>query len=69
MTNEEADELLANNPWAKWSDARELLQQAAELGAAKPRLTNAQRAALRIVLRHYGDDVRVRPLAALLERA
>jgi hypothetical protein len=37
MTNEEADELLRNNEWCKWSDARELLQEAAEIGAAKER--------------------------------
>jgi hypothetical protein len=37
MTNEEADQLLANNPWAKWSDARELLLTAAEMGAKRER--------------------------------
>lgn len=33
MTDEQADELLRNNDWAKWSDARELLLEAASIGA------------------------------------
>jgi hypothetical protein len=37
MTDEEADELLLNNDWAKFSDARELLQTAAHLGAMAER--------------------------------
>jgi hypothetical protein len=32
MTRQEADELLKNNDWSKWSDARELLQTAAHIG-------------------------------------
>ena len=37
MTDKEAEELLDNNPWAKYSDARSLLKQAAALGAAAER--------------------------------
>ncbi len=37
MTDEQADELLRNNDWAKWSDARELVLIAAGLGAAAER--------------------------------
>jgi hypothetical protein len=32
MTDKEADDLLKNNAWAKHSDARYLLQQAAHIG-------------------------------------
>ena len=32
MTDEEANELLRNNEWSKWSDARGLLQEAAHIG-------------------------------------
>lgn len=32
MTDEQADELLRNNEWSKWSDARDLLQEAAHIG-------------------------------------
>ncbi len=32
MIPEQADYLLKNNDWAKWSDARELLQTAAHIG-------------------------------------
>ena len=32
MSNDEADELLKNNDWATWSDARYLLQTAAAIG-------------------------------------
>lgn len=42
MTYEQADELLHNNDWAKWSDARELLLIAAGLGAAAERERCAQ---------------------------
>ena len=37
MTDEQADELLKNNDWAKWSDARELLMEAAHRGAMAER--------------------------------
>ena len=37
MTNEDADEMLASNEWAKVSDARELLLQAAHIGAMSER--------------------------------
>lgn len=37
MTDDEADELLQNNDWAKWSDARKLLQEAAHMGAMAER--------------------------------
>ena len=37
MTDEEANELLLNNDWAKFSDARELLQTAAHMGAMAER--------------------------------
>ncbi len=37
MTNDQADELLKNNDWAKWSDARELLMEAAHMGAMDER--------------------------------
>jgi hypothetical protein len=33
MSEEDADELLENNDWSKWSDARDLLQTAADIGA------------------------------------
>jgi hypothetical protein len=33
MSGDEADELLKNNDWATWSDARYLLQTAADIGA------------------------------------
>ena len=39
MTDEQADELLKNNDWAKWSDARELLMEAAHMGAMDERKT------------------------------
>jgi hypothetical protein len=32
LTDDEADEMLANNDWSKWSDARELLIDAAHVG-------------------------------------
>jgi len=32
MTDEQANEMLENNDWAKWSDARDLLQDAANVG-------------------------------------
>lgn len=32
MTNTEADELLSNNDWATWSDARALLQEVYMIG-------------------------------------
>jgi hypothetical protein len=32
MTDDEADEMLANNNWSKWSDARELLIDASHVG-------------------------------------
>ena len=32
MTDDEADELLRNYSWAKWSDARELLQEVYSIG-------------------------------------
>lgn len=35
MTDEQANELLSNNDWAKWSDARDLLQTAAHMGAVE----------------------------------
>jgi len=35
LTDQEADKLLNENPWAKWSDARDLLLIAAEIGAAE----------------------------------
>ena len=37
MTEEQADELLANSDWAKWSDARDLLLTAAHMGAKEER--------------------------------
>lgn len=37
MTDDQADELLKNNDWAKWSDARELLMEAAHMGAMDER--------------------------------
>ncbi len=39
MTDDQADELLKNNDWAKWSDARELLMEAAHIGAMNERKT------------------------------
>jgi hypothetical protein len=37
MTDEQAEELLRNNDWAKFSDARELLKTAARMGTAAQR--------------------------------
>ena len=37
MTDEEADDLLLSNDWAKHSDARELLKTAAHMGAMAER--------------------------------
>ena len=37
MTDDQADELLSNNDWGKWSDARELLIRAAHMGAMQER--------------------------------
>ena len=39
MTDDRADELLKNNDWAKWSDARDLLMEAAHIGAMDERKT------------------------------
>lgn len=39
MTDEQAEELLKNNDWAKFSDARELLMEAAHMGAMDERKT------------------------------
>ncbi len=35
MSDDEADEMLLNNSWAKFSDARNLLQEAYEVGWAR----------------------------------
>jgi hypothetical protein len=32
LSDDEAEEMLANNSWAKWSDARDLLLDAAHVG-------------------------------------
>jgi hypothetical protein len=32
MTDDQADEMLANNDWSKWGDARDLLLDAAHVG-------------------------------------
>lgn len=37
MTDKQAEELLLNNNWTKFSDARELLQEAAHIGAMEER--------------------------------
>lgn len=42
LSNDEADELLRNNEWCKWSDARELLVEASTLGAAKQRKADTE---------------------------
>ena len=42
MSDDEADELLSNNSWTKWSEARELLQMVWNMGyvAAKAALAS-----------------------------
>lgn len=42
LSDDEADELLRNNEWCKWSDARELLVEASALGAAKQRKADTE---------------------------
>jgi hypothetical protein len=42
MTNEEADNILRHNDWAKWSDARKLIQQVDADAAAQLRQENEE---------------------------
>ena len=41
LTDDEANEMLESNDWAKFSDARELLKKAAYVGAMKEREMHA----------------------------
>jgi hypothetical protein len=43
MTEQQADDLLENNDWSKWSDARYLLQTAASIGGKDTAISIAMR--------------------------
>lgn len=71
LSNDEADELLRNNEWCKWSDARELLVEASALGAAKQRKADTEliRQMLDALENHAGNYKLTKTEAAVVNAA